>query len=66
MANCLRRPDGYHVGESPMITGSTKDWNNVAFSFTVPDKGCDAQYVRLDLDARMASEEMVSGSIFVR
>jgi hypothetical protein len=36
----------------------------VTFTFTVPEKGCDAQYVRLDLDARMASEEMVSGSIF--
>jgi hypothetical protein len=47
-----------------MITGSTKAWNNVAFTFTIPDKGCDAQFVRLDLDARMASEEMVSGSIF--
>lgn len=53
-----------NVGESGMITGSTKAWNNVTFAFTVPDKGCNAQYVRLDLDARMASEELVSGSIF--
>jgi hypothetical protein len=53
-----------NVGESAMITGSTKAWNNITFTFTIPDKGCDAQYVRLDLDARMASEEMVSGSIF--
>ncbi|MFZ3310961.1 MAG: hypothetical protein WA280_16490 [Xanthobacteraceae bacterium] len=52
------------AGESPMITGATKGWKNVAFSFTVPDKGCSAQYVRLDLDARMASEELVSGTIF--
>jgi tetratricopeptide (TPR) repeat protein len=50
-------------GESPMIMGTTSDWTNVAFSFTVPATGCPAQYVRLDLDARMASETLVSGSI---
>jgi tetratricopeptide (TPR) repeat protein len=60
---CVNQTAG-NVGESSMIAGSTKTWNNVMFTFTVPEKGCDAQYVRLDLDARMASEEMVSGSIF--
>jgi hypothetical protein len=50
-------------GESPMITGREKNWKNVAFTFTVPDKDCAAQYVRLDLDARMASEQLISGSI---
>jgi hypothetical protein len=49
-------------GESPMITGA-KDWNGLTFTFTVPDKDCPAQYVRLDLDARMTSEQFVSGSI---
>jgi tetratricopeptide (TPR) repeat protein len=52
------------AGESPMISGTTKGWKNVTFTFTVPDKDCSAQYVRLDLDARMASEELVSGTIF--
>ncbi len=50
-------------GESPMITGVTQGWRNVAFTFTVPPQDCAAQYVRLDLDARMASEELVSGTI---
>ncbi len=50
-------------GESPMITGTTADWRDLAFTFTVPAKDCGAQYVRLDLDARMASEQLVSGSI---
>lgn len=49
-------------GESPMVTGA-KEWSTLAFTFTVPDKECPAQYVRLDLDARMASEHFVSGSI---
>jgi len=51
-------------GESPMITGLIKNWTSLAFMFTVPDKDCPAQYVRLDLDARMASEQLISGSIF--
>jgi hypothetical protein len=50
-------------GESPVITGF-KDWRSVAFTFTVPDKDCPAQYAQLDLDARMASEHFISGSIF--
>ena len=49
-------------GESPMVTGA-KEWSTLAFTFTVPDKECPAQYVRLDLDARMASEHFMSGSI---
>jgi hypothetical protein len=57
-ANGTMVPDG----ESPMIMGS-KDWQTVAFTFKVPDKDCPAQYVHLDLDARMASEQFISGSI---
>ncbi len=49
-------------GESPVITGF-KDWQTVAFTFTVPDKDCPAQSAQLDLDARMASEHFISGSI---
>lgn len=51
------------VGESPMIIGMTPTWRTIAFSFTVPAKDCKAQFVRLDLDARMASEQLVSGSM---
>jgi len=50
-------------GESPMILGKTAGWENFAFTFTVPATDCQAQYVRLDLDARMASEQLVSGSV---
>lgn len=51
------------IGESAMINGMTKDWTGLAFDFTVPEKDCPAQYVRLNLDTRMASEQLVSGSV---
>jgi len=51
------------LGESEMIMDSKATWQDATFTFTVPAAGCPAQYVRLDLDARSASEDLVSGSI---
>jgi hypothetical protein len=53
----------HSVGESPMITGLTRNWRDVTFGFTIPPTDCRAQYVRLDLDSRMPSEQLVSGSL---
>ena len=54
---------GPTIEESPMIIGMMPSWRTVAFTFTIPTQDCRAQYVRLDLDARMASEQLVSGSM---
>ena len=51
------------IGESAMIMGMAPTWRKVGFTFTIPATGCRAQSIRLDLDARMASEELVSGSM---
>src|SRR6266404_2298847 len=51
------------IGESRMITGISSTWKPVEFSFAVPSD-CPAQYVHLDLDARMASEQFVSGMVW--
>jgi hypothetical protein len=51
------------IGESPMIIGTASAWKETGFTFTVPPTDCPAQYVELDLDARMASEQLVSGSL---
>lgn len=50
------------LGESAMMLGTQPEWTDVGFSFTVPAGDCRAQYVRLDLDARSASEFLVSGA----
>lgn len=52
------------IGESPMVVGRVSPWKEFEFSFSVPTAGCRAQYVRLALDARSASEQLVSGSIW--
>jgi tetratricopeptide (TPR) repeat protein len=51
------------VAESPMIGGVASTWKEMKFTFTIPDGNCWAQYIRLDLDARMASEQLVTGSM---
>ena len=52
------------LGESTMTTGIARDWEDMEFTFTVPETGCRAQYVRLTLDARSASERLVSGKVW--
>jgi hypothetical protein len=50
------------VGESPMMLGTTLNWKELDIAFRVPDVGCPAQRLQLELDARSASEQLVSGS----
>ena len=52
------------IGESRMVTGAAPVWTTFEFSLIVPRAGCRAQHVRLALDARSASEQLVSGSIW--
>ncbi len=52
------------LGESKMFVGSAASWADFQFTFTVPDKNCRAQVLRLDLAARSASEQLVSGSVW--
>jgi hypothetical protein len=52
------------IGNSPMVTGVAPAWKEFEFSFTVPDADCGAQYLRLELAARSASEQLVSGALW--
>jgi hypothetical protein len=53
---------GATIGESAMIAGRTSTWKTIEFQFGVPVVDCPAQYLHLDLDARMSSEQFVSGT----
>ncbi len=59
---CVDRPDS-PIGESVMAIGVFPRWRDMEFSFTVPDSDCRAQIVRLTHDARMPSEQLVSGAM---
>lgn len=53
------------LGESDMMIGMAPAWRTFGFTFTVPqDPSCRAQEVRLALDARSASERLVSGAVW--
>jgi hypothetical protein len=55
---------GAMIGESGMVAGRTSTWKNIEFAFAVPAADCPAQYLRLDLDARMSSEQFASGTVW--
>ena len=52
------------LAQSENLSGDVSQWRELSLTFTVPEKGCRAQQVRLDLDARSASEQLVSGSMW--
>ncbi len=52
------------IGEGPMFVGMAPVWADFELRFTVPEQECRAQQVRLDLAARSASEQLVSGSVW--
>jgi hypothetical protein len=52
------------IAESPVAQGSRAAWEDFSFSFTVPETDCAAQYIRLVFDARWASEQFISGSVW--
>ena len=51
------------IGESALIGGRTRAWTAFSFDVVVPETGCAAQEIRLMLDARTPSEQLVSGTI---
>jgi hypothetical protein len=56
---------GQSLGQSAMMVGAAPAWKDVEMMFTVPEKGCRAQQLRLFLDARMPSEQLVSGQVWL-
>jgi hypothetical protein len=55
---------GAMIGESGMVAGRASTWKDLEFPFAVPGADCPAQFLRLDLDARMSSEQFASGTLW--
>jgi hypothetical protein len=47
-----------------MVLGVTRSWKEFDITFEVPTTDCRAQQVRLVHDARSASEQLVTGSMW--
>ncbi|MCB1483738.1 MAG: hypothetical protein KDJ17_02470 [Hyphomicrobiaceae bacterium] len=52
------------IAETPMIFGVANTWREFSAEFDVPANDCRPQVLRLELDARSASEELISGTIY--
>jgi hypothetical protein len=39
-------------------------WHPVSVEFSVPEVGCNAQWLRLELDARVVLEQGISGEVW--
>jgi hypothetical protein len=56
--------DGTVLGQTDLLRGNFPQWREFSFAFTVPQSACRAQTIRLELDARSASEKLVAGSMW--
>ena len=52
------------LGESAMFLDVGANWRPFEFPIVVPNAGCRAQRLSLELDARSASEQLVTGSMW--
>ena len=61
---CHGSTSGVPLGQSSMMQGIVPPWREFEFTFTVPETECRAQKLSLLLDARSASEQLVTGEIW--
>jgi hypothetical protein len=52
------------LAQSDLLRGDVPQWRDFTLSFNVPQTGCRAQQIGLHLDARSASEKMITGSMW--
>ena len=54
---------GSSLVRTPLVSGSIP-WSNFAEDFEVPTEGCQAQWLQLELPARIASESQIAGQVW--
>lgn len=58
---CVQGP-GQSLGQTELLARS-QPWQSFSLTFTVPNTGCQAQILRLELPARIALEQQISGEV---
>jgi hypothetical protein len=53
------------IAESKLLKGEVREWEAFELMLDVPGESCSAQTVELDLAARSASEQMMSGTMLI-
>ena len=61
---CAERPQDT-LGQTDLVSGPLP-WTDFSLDFVVPDKGCTAQQLQLELPARVASEQEIEGELWYR
>ena len=52
------------LDRGPLVLGAFADWQQFEWTFSIPDKGCVAQELRLAVAARSPSEQFIRGDIW--
>jgi hypothetical protein len=52
------------IAQTEQLRGDIPQWRAFSQAFKIPADGCRAQQIRLELDARSASEQLVTGSLW--
>lgn len=62
---CAQRNDGIAIAETDRVSGMSDGWKDFELTFDVPEgDDCTAQWLRLELAARVEAEQDVSGSVW--
>lgn len=61
---CAEQPNAT-LARTDLISGSLP-WTSFGVDFRVPDKGCQAQWLKLELPARTATEHQIAGEVWYR
>jgi hypothetical protein len=62
---CAQRNDGIAIAETDRVSGTSDGWKDFQTTFDVPEgDDCAAQWLRLELAARVEAEQDVSGSVW--
>jgi hypothetical protein len=62
--SCQGQKEAPLAESNPVLQGAGLEWQDFSFAFTVPNADCPAQLLELFFNARWASEQFITGSVW--